>query len=791
MDDEFGAEGGGTRPAPTHRSDLVRWVASVTARPKREPLPSVAPWTTSHGHTNDAREVSFARELRVARGFVRKATMKEAPAGVDARRIGDGDEVMCHVVAYALDASADLEAMKRLRAAAAVNDDDDDGLVSSMGSSSSSSSVGERGLLSAGAAAVLPAGHAPFLSTRADVGNGGGVPARFFVDGEAAAATPRHGEASEAAPREAERRGVYDVDEARAAGGNGSAVTPGDVAVRGLELALGTMRVGERALVRVAPEYAFLHSNAHARSLASPPGVDVEDVLFVDVEVLAAYPVKAIAVDPVGNAREVHARLRGGEVVGESGGVMPPPPPWRAGRASRVTKRVVSEGRGWETPRPPFDVTIKVAARAAPAAWLSGAAELESAPGVEWFPESTISYQSGDGSLPLELAAAVNTMRVGEASTVWCEAGPHLLGDDLHTSRHGLPSPPDAVTLDGIVYTVQLLAMTHVRDVFGDGLVFKRREREGTGEFPADCPIHDCRVRVHFTAGLVRKTTAHGAGQGNRWGARADVVYDTRAEGEAGSPFEFNLGCGALPEALETSIRLMVPGEMARVTLVDLHHTRYGYEGVKSVAKRRVPGCAAVAKAALAVEDAKEVGVGLEWLVELTGFDRPVNWHKADLHEMLAEAEAGKSEGNALLAAGDLKNARAKYEKVFHNLDGLRGLEPDEFDAVSALKRAVLLNLAAVLQRSGEHALAEARLAKVLVEDPNDVKALWRRSVSKLATHEYTAAREDLRRVAELDPSLARDVDGQMKRVRVQEEANLGKEIREMGGILLHQKEKK
>jgi hypothetical protein len=37
---------------------------------------------------------------------------------------------------------------------------------------------------------------------------------------------------------------------------------------------------------------------------------------------------------------------------------------------------------------------------------------------------------------------------------------------------------------------------------------------------------------------------------------------------------------------------------------------------------------------------------------------------------------------------------------------------------------------------------------KVLQDDPDDVKALWRRSVSKLATHEYADAREDLRRVA-------------------------------------------
>lgn len=32
----------------------------------------------------------------------------------------------------------------------------------------------------------------------------------------------------------------------------------------------------------------------------------------------------------------------------------------------------------------------------------------------------------------------------------------------------------------------------------GTGEVTKRRVREGRGEFPVDCPLEDCAVRVHF-----------------------------------------------------------------------------------------------------------------------------------------------------------------------------------------------------------------------------------------------------------------------------------------------------
>ena len=62
-------------------------------------------------------------------------------------------------------------------------------------------------------------------------------------------------------------------------------------------------------------------------------------------------------------------------------------------------------------------------------------------------------------------------------------------------------------------------------------------------------------------------------------------------------------------------------------------------------------------------------------------------WHTAELDDMLAEAEVLKREGNALLAAGHLDLAKHKYEKTFHNLDGLRGLNhEDDYDRVQALK---------------------------------------------------------------------------------------------------------
>jgi predicted negative regulator of RcsB-dependent stress response len=42
---------------------------------------------------------------------------------------------------------------------------------------------------------------------------------------------------------------------------------------------------------------------------------------------------------------------------------------------------------------------------------------------------------------------------------------------------------------------------------------------------------------------------------------------------------------------------------------------------------------------------------------------------------MLAEADAGRLEGNALLNAGKTELARDKYEKTLRDLRGIRGLE--------------------------------------------------------------------------------------------------------------------
>ena len=122
--------------------------------------------------------------------------------------------------------------------------------------------------------------------------------------------------------------------------------------------------------------------------------------------------------------------------------------------------------------------------------------------------------------------------------------------------------------------------------------------------------------------------------------------------------------------------------------------------------------------------------VGLVFVVRLVCFERPVNWYRAGLGEMLAEADAGRLEGNALLNAGKTELARDKYEKTLRDLRGIRGLETEEeIRATNALVNSVTLNLAAASQRLGFHARAIASVDEILSNDPKHGKALWRRGV--------------------------------------------------------------
>ena len=772
------ARGAGLAPGPDS-AELARWVASVRARAPREPAPSPELWNAPK---LDAA-ASLARELHRAGDRVRKWTTRAPDAPPTATERGDAlEEVVFHVIARAVPASA-------LREDDEAHATDEAKDVASEESHSEAASFAR--------AKALAESFPPFFSTRKDVGGGDGVPVRAFL-GDTTGASALEEEEEEA---EAEDGIGVETEKTKT-----ESVLPGDACARGLLLALADAPAGTRFLVRVAPEYAYLDPHhgprmvpfynelpgssperCRSRRFPRPPaGVDAESFLFFDVEVLdrrVAAPVRRPRSLPESSKRNTATAFA----------------------VPFATKHVLREGDGFERPRPPFDVSARVEVRVASPATDEKKDDEKTVYAAVAVPETVVRYVSGDGTLPPELDAAVATMRVGEEAAVYV---PPRRRPETPPKNARLAMPRDALARaakHGAEYRVRLLGMTHVRDVFGDGVVVKRRLEEGVGDFPGDCPVRDCAVTArvavaaasisddddddassldeHARAMLREEGDASGsdpfAALASRRGVR--FVHDTGAR----APFAFRLGAGAVPAAVETSVRLMLPGETALVTVRDARGAgaRYAYEQSApdapgaNAAREALDALGGVSSFRTSGKNKKRVEIGLVFVVRLVGFERPVNWYRAGLAEMLAEADAGRLEGNALLRAGKTELARDKYEKTLRDLRSIRGLETDdEIRATNALVNSVTLNLALASQRLGFHARAIGLVTEILSNDPKHGKALWRRGVSLAATHEYAGARADFRAVAEGDASLRLDVERELRKIDLAERAELRRE---------------
>ncbi len=520
---------------------------------------------------------------------------------------------------------------------------------------------------------------------------------------------------------------------------------------RALEVMLAAMSVGERWEARAAWSATYGDATAETRALDVDERLNPGDIIIYDVEVLAHNPVSVVRLREEKDGESKKVRLKNGG--------------W-----ARCTKTPTHPGVGWETPRPPFEVTIEYSAYVVHAR--KSAENNEIVDDKELIERTEVTFVVGDGRTPLALDAATRTMRLNEEALIWTNYGGFGTNASLMSKYSRLvPALPSdgSDAADGVVYKLKLVSMRHVRDVFNDGSTTKTRVELGQGEFPADCPMQDCTVRVHFT--LSTATTS---------GVRTDlaVKYDTRTDvALKGEPYTFRLGCGAVPEALETSIRLMIPKERARVVL-DLtlgeKSRRHGY-GAKN--------CRADAPGAeyCAVDNALAT---VQWDVVLESFDAAVNWYKADVQDMLNEALVIKEEANALFKTQVYELARSKYEKTLSKLESLRGLDEDDFEAVDAMKMTLGLNLVASLQRLNDHVSALARVNKILESHPDNAKALFRRSVSLLAQHEFDAARDDLFACVDADPSSQSSIAKQLDLVKRAEAAAAAQAKAAFGGKL-------
>ena len=280
------------------------------SRDRREAPPTPTLWNRE----KIGKDVALARELHLAGGAVRKrVTHAPSPSG-DAVAVTPGHawEVWFHVVAYAVRP----DAVDAPREEGETGADETD--------------------------ARVPSRARLILSTRADVGGGCGAPHRLILDDRSDGERESSNTAEAAGTTRRERRRPLpsrdDETDARtspssSAYSTNAAVYPGQLCVRGLELALASMSIGERCVVRVQPTYAYLHPRARPC-----PRADFEDDVWLDVESVRRRATRL----------GYESTRLGHEQTGREDGR------GRRGRRPRATPRRAQdgdeEGEGWESP---------------------------------------------------------------------------------------------------------------------------------------------------------------------------------------------------------------------------------------------------------------------------------------------------------------------------------------------------------------------------------------------------------------------------------------------------------
>ncbi|XP_066380555.1 peptidyl-prolyl cis-trans isomerase PASTICCINO1-like isoform X2 [Miscanthus floridulus] len=168
-----------------------------------------------------------------------------------------------------------------------------------------------------------------------------------------------------------------------------------------------TMLKGEIAMFKMQPKIHYAEDDC---PVAAPDGFPKDDELQFEIEMLDFFKAKVVAED-----------------LG-------------------VVKKIVEEGKGWETPREPYEITARITAR--------------TADGKEIIPSKEEAYFFTIGKSELE-------------------------------------------GLEEVHFYVELVQFIQVRDMLGDGRLIKRRVVDGKGEFPMDCPLHDSLLRVHYKGMLL------------------------------------------------------------------------------------------------------------------------------------------------------------------------------------------------------------------------------------------------------------------------------------------------
>uniref|UniRef100_A0A7N0VHY8 peptidylprolyl isomerase n=1 Tax=Kalanchoe fedtschenkoi TaxID=63787 RepID=A0A7N0VHY8_KALFE len=441
--------------------------------------------------------------------------------------------------------------------------------------------------------------------------------------------------------------------------------------ILGLLEGLPTMSKGEVAMFKMKPDMHYGETDCPVSVAESFPK---DDEIHFEIEMIDFFKVKVISNDDMG-----------------------------------VIKKVLDDGQGWESPREPYEVK----------AWISA----KSADGKILKPrtEEPYFFTFGKSEIPKGLEMGIGTMARKEKAVIYV------------TNQYLTPSPfmNELDSVEEVHFEVELEHFIQVRDMLGDGRLIKRRVRDGEGEFPMDCPLHDSLLRVHYRGMLLNEEKT--------------VFYDTKIDND-GQPLEFSSGEGLVPEGFEMCVRLMLPGELAIVTCPP----DYAYD--KFPRPPNVPE-----------------GSHVNWEIELLGFETPKDWTGLDFKSIMEEADKIKFTGNRLFKDGKFELAKAKYEKVLREFNHVHPQDDEEGKEFCNARNLLHLNVAACFLKMGECRKCIEACNKVLDANPAHVKGLYRRGMAHMAAGDFDDARNDFKKMITVDKSSEPDAIAALAKLKQKE----------------------
>ncbi|KHN15659.1 Peptidyl-prolyl cis-trans isomerase PASTICCINO1 [Glycine soja] len=442
----------------------------------------------------------------------------------------------------------------------------------------------------------------------------------------------------------------------------------------GLLEGIPSMLKGEVAMFKMKPQ---LHYGEDDCPVSAPDGFPKDDELHFEIELIEFFKAKArMVTDDLG-----------------------------------VVKKVECEGQGWESPREPYEVKALISAKT-----VTGKLIMSHMEGEPYF------FTFGKSEVPKGLEMAIGTMVREEKAVIYV------------TSQYLTESPlmPVIEGYDEVHFEVELVHFIQVRDMLGDGRLIKRRIRDGKGDFPMDCPLHDSLLRVHYKGTVLNEEKR--------------VFYDTRVDND-GQPLEFCSGEGLVPEGFEMSVRLMLPGEIALVTCPP----DYAYD--KFPRPLNVPE-----------------GAHIQWEIELLGFETPKDWTGLDFKSIMNEAENIRNTGNRLFKEGKYELAKAKYEKVLREFNHVNPQDDEEGKVFADTRNLLHLNVAACHLKLGECKKSIETCNKVLEANPAHVKGLYRRGMAYMAAGDFEEARADFKVMMKVDKSTESDATAALQKLKQKEQ---------------------